>query len=480
MDRMPSVIDLTSDDEDVEFSDALPEQIPVKAVTPPRKAATPLKASKLEAISFSSYEIKKLSSSRISRIRLPDILQEDQKKRIVNSSQPQIFLGYIKEHEESHAPLTITNSYNEAIEPIPPANFAYTDGYALTGGLAPPSRMLYNQSSIPQGCGCNNDSGICDPKTCACYKLHERLAPNPWRYVTKTNEEQQDYIADSDFGGKFAYKDGRLVPEVVSYHGTPIWECNSSCGCTEDCPNRVVQKGRTIPMDLRRSRNKGWTVHFNNKEGKAKRPIKAGTFVTVYAGELVDWSESEQRNQEYEKTSTTYCLDIDNHHIKKALYVDRYLDMCKAHNRIPESKEEDLLDAASEWAEEGFPENEMTLSIDAGLWGNMSRFFSHSCQPTMAHFPVYTEERDIRRPFMAFFTVVDLQDGDELTFDYGGAQSDGEKVADNDKKMLTEELNSRALGTEITVKSEDKGHNLTSMKCGCGTAKCRGYVFFGK
>ena len=42
--------------------------------------------------------------------------------------------------------------------------------------------------------------------------------------------------------GKFAYdrKKRVLLPP-----GSPIYECNPKCKCSEDCPNRVIQKGLT-------------------------------------------------------------------------------------------------------------------------------------------------------------------------------------------------------------------------------------------
>ena len=422
---------------------------------------------------FSSYETKALSASRIASTRLPDIMQHDQNKQVVNASHPAIFIGYIQEGEESSAKLSITNLVDPDVHPCPSFDFSYTDGYVLTDTLDKPSRRVNDTTQIPRGCRCNNDSGVCNPRTCSCYALHEHLAPNPWVELTKDNSNAKH---PSDLRGQFAYEDGRLRQELILMPRAPIWECNSYCGCTGDCRNRVVQKGRTASLDIFKAAefSKGWGI-------RAKQKIKAGSFITVYAGELLSYEESERRNARYDEISTTYMLDIDLYHIKRKLIFEPYVSEQKKEGIVLDEEDEEVQLEAENWATE--TDTALLYSVDAGLWGNISRYFNHSCDPNMEIYPVYTEERDIRRPFLAFFAKFDIQEGVELTFAYDGRLPDDVEPAtanlsnEDIRAVAKEHLQSRDLGTEITLKTSDGKHNLTSMKCGCGAAKCRGTVF---
>lgn len=97
--------------------------------------------------------------------------------------------------------------------------------------------------------------------------------------------------------------------------------------------------------------------------------------------------------------------------------------------------------------------------------------------------PVYTEERDIRRPFLSFFANRDIDDGEELTFRYDTqageelSSSASESALEGIKVEAAEQLQFRPPGTEVTVKTSDRKHNLTSMKCNCGATTCTGTVY---
>ena len=63
--------------------------------------------------------------------------------------------------------------------------------------------------------------------------------------------------------------------------------------------------------------------------------------------------------------------------------------------------------------------NGFLLGIDAKWWGNIGRFFNHSCAPNMEKICVFTDSHDIRVPSVAFFTTRDVFAGEELTYNYG-------------------------------------------------------------
>ena len=128
-------------------------------------------------------------------------------------------------------------------------------------------------------------------------------------------------------GHKFAYtKTGKVK---VSY-GTPIYECNAMCECKDDCINRVVQKGRKIPVCIFRTPNgRGWGV-------KSCSLIRKNTFVTEYVGELVTAEVADRKGEQYDKDGVTYLFDLD------------------------------------------FVDDHSEFTIDAAQYGNISHFFNHS------------------------------------------------------------------------------------------------------
>ena len=56
--------------------------------------------------------------------------------------------------------------------------------------------------------------------------------------------------------------------------------------------------------------------------------------------------------------------------------------------------------------------------MDAHLKGNVSRFYNHSCSPNVFVQNVFLESRDVRFPWVAFFTATNIKAGTELVWDY--------------------------------------------------------------
>ncbi|KAF9410229.1 hypothetical protein HW555_010623 [Spodoptera exigua] len=59
------------------------------------------------------------------------------------------------------------------------------------------------------------------------------------------------------------------------------------------------------------------------------------------------------------------------------------------------------------------------LCVDAAQYGSAARFINHSCRPNLAPVRVFTDTRDLRLPTVALFAITDIQQDEELTFDYG-------------------------------------------------------------
>lgn len=169
------------------------------------------------------------------------------------------------------------------------------------------------------------------------------------------------------FGVEFAYY---KYKRLKIHAGRPIYECNKRCKCGPDCPNRVVQHGRKHKVCIFRTHNgRGWGV-------KAMQKIKAGTFVMEYVGEVISNEEAEIRGKTYDSVGRTYLFDLD------------------------------------------FNGDDCPFTVDAAVYGNVSHFVNHSCDPNLEVYSVWINTLDPRMPRIALFSKRDIEKGEELTFDY--------------------------------------------------------------
>lgn len=180
---------------------------------------------------------------------------------------------------------------------LPPIDdFEYTNDVIPREGVEIPD-------DPPVGCFCAEDGGDCSLKSNCC--------PNA-------------------FDAKFAYRsDGRIrIPQ-----GTPVFECNKRCKCSEKCHNRVVQKGRNQSLCIFKTGNgRGWGV-------RTERPIAKGAYICEYVGEVITNEEGDKRGKQYDIEGRTYLFDLD------------------------------------------FNEENNKYVVDAANYGNVSRFLNHSCDP---------------------------------------------------------------------------------------------------
>ncbi|XP_030382047.1 uncharacterized protein LOC115629669 isoform X2 [Scaptodrosophila lebanonensis] len=156
--------------------------------------------------------------------------------------------------------------------------------------------------------------------------------------------------------------ESRLICEFNYDDPAVIFECNDVCGCNKlSCKNRVVQNGIRTPLQIVECEEsvKGWGV-------RALANVPKGTYVANYAGEILTEHEADRR------TDDSYYYDLDNGHC-----------------------------------------------IDANYYGNVSRFFNHSCEPNILPVRVFYEHQDYRFPKIAFFACRDIDAGEEICYDYG-------------------------------------------------------------
>ena len=173
----------------------------------------------------------------------------------------------------SGPPVWVVNDVDA--EPCPRLVFKWIDEYHL--GVGVPSRD--EQFSI--GCSCPGDEcDLRDPARCECL--------------------------EDAYEKRFSYDIDGLV---LHPPGLPIIECTSRCGCRRACPNRVVQRGRKMPLEIFKTQKKGWGrllhssafIPTNLLGVRTCRPIPKGMFICRYLGEVITEAEAERRGEEYDR-----------------------------------------------------------------------------------------------------------------------------------------------------------------------------------
>ena len=233
---------------------------------------------------------------------------------------------------EFRHPISAVNEVDD--EPFPDIKYLH----ACIGGAGV---EIAGDASFLTGCSCEGRSCSLE-RGCSC--CHEQVVQS---------------------GGCAYDEHGRIQAPL----GTPIFECNAACMCAGDCPNRIVQRGVSAPIQVFKTRYKGWAV-------RATAPIAAGSFVVEYTGEIITTDEAERRGAEYDKQGFSTLFDLD---------------------------------AANADCE---------YTIDATWQCSVARFLNHSCSPNLRQASVWVDTLSLALPRIAFFATRDIQPLEELTFDY--------------------------------------------------------------
>ena len=225
----------------------------------------------------------------------------------------------------------------------------------------------------------------------------------------------------------------------------PVYECNSSCKCSKECPNRVVQQGIQICVELFQTEQKGLglrTLEF----------VPQDTFVCEYAGEVLTFTTAKKRTQVL-NTSESNFIQVLKEHLGSGDVVTTY--------------------------------------VDSMFIGNAGRFINHSCQPNLYMVPVRVNNAI---PHLALFAVRDIEQGEELSYDYSGViqqqqqlsmnnTSNGDLAEDNESSGggdLGDRKKSLTPVFEIDIKPDPNEGKVEFGKktCRCGSDICRGYLPF--
>ncbi|KAF8476937.1 hypothetical protein BDZ91DRAFT_769233 [Kalaharituber pfeilii] len=285
-------------------------------------------------------------------------------------------------------PITLFNDHDH--DPCPPISFEFVLRYKMGDGVID---FVKENSDFWAGCSC--EGGKCT-KNCSC-------------------------VQEGGYHGKLYYdKNGRLI---LSDNDIAIHECNDRCSCDVDCSNRVVQRGRKIPLEIFKTENKGWGL-------RCPQRIPKGTFIDTYPGELITTEEAEKRALVYSASGLSYLFDLD-----------KFSKVRKT--------EEDENDPWSEYRESAVEtvDPKDIYVIDGKDFGGVTRFINHSCDPNLLIYAVTRERADDRLYDLAMFAHKDIPAYQELTFSYVGGDK-GEPDADAQR-----------------------------WECYCGASLCKGYLW---
>jgi hypothetical protein len=197
--------------------------------------------------------------------------------------------------------------------------------------------------------------------------------------------------------------------------GAPVHECNARCACGPGCASRVLQRGLAARLHLRPAqRHAGWGVF-------ASAPIANGAFIAEYLGELLSNTEASRRAAHAGDGAASYLFSIDTH---------------------AGGEDADDADDAHEHAS--------VFVLDAARAGNVARFINHSCAPNCRVRAVMYDSADPRLARLGIFALRAIAAGEEVCYDYGGAQHGGRRAG---------------------------GSASGGVRCACGAAKCRGWLW---
>ncbi|PQP92515.1 histone-lysine N-methyltransferase SUVR5 [Prunus yedoensis var. nudiflora] len=257
-------------------------------------------------------------------------------------------------HLDSYPALACSSNDQNAGHSMPWESFTY-----IMKPLVHQSLGL-DTESLQLGCVCPHST--CCPETCD----HVYLFDNDY-------DDAKD-VFGKPMRGRFPYDGkGRIILE----EGYLVYECNQMCSCNRTCPNRVLQNGVRVKLEVFKTEKKGWAV-------RAGEAILRGTFVCEYIGEVLDELEANDRRNRYGKDGCGYLYEVDAH----------INDMSR------------------------LVEGQVNYVIDSTNYGNVSRFINHSCSPNLVNHQVLVESMDSQRAHIGLYANRDIALGEELTYDY--------------------------------------------------------------
>jgi [histone H3]-lysine9 N-trimethyltransferase SUV39H len=132
-------------------------------------------------------------------------------------------------------PITITNDQDDATLP---RGFQFIENSILCEGVEAADE------DFRTGCDCGNDKS-CERMVCSCLQDMNIQTENPKAKVYA-------YLSRGPNKG--------CLRDAVLDSRDPIYECHEKCKCSSECNNRVVGRGRQVPLEIFRTKGgkRGW------------------------------------------------------------------------------------------------------------------------------------------------------------------------------------------------------------------------------
>ncbi|KJZ73268.1 Histone-lysine N-methyltransferase, H3 lysine-9 specific dim-5 [Hirsutella minnesotensis 3608] len=274
------------------------------------------------------------------------------------------------------APVTVVNDSEAKSNVVLPPSFRFIDENQFGEGVE------RAEESFRSGCTCDDDTD-CQYMGCLCLAELEDEAD-------ESEDERMGSVANLGPKKAYAYhthgaKAG-LLRSKLHRSKLPLYECHQGCSCSANCPNRVVERGRTVPLQIFLTENRGWGV-------RTQEAIKKGQFVDRYVGEIITSEEADRRRA---ASAISQRKDV------YLFALDKFTDPASLDPRL-----------------RGPP-----LEVDGEFMSGPTRFINHSCDPNLRIFARIGDHADKHIHDLAFFAIKDIQKGEELTFDYVDGVSD--------------------------------------------------------
>lgn len=315
---------------------------------------------------------------------------------------------------------------------------------------------------------------------CTCFPENGRLCGCEFRYCNCLDLSARDSNGKVNFPysvGKVNFHCLRSFYLESRHH---IYECNARCSCRSNCKNKVVQRGRQLPLEIFKTKDRGWgkqshhtcylphprlSIIADSYKGlRCSETLHKGQFIDTYRGEIITDEEAVKREQKRSLNDNNYLMNLDKHTPLRLISPEELSDLV-TRNEFRDIK--DRVDKGLyETSKDDETGNTLWLNpfykppyvIDGMNHGSPSRFMNHSCEPNCRLFTVSQNHADTRIYDIAFFTLEVIPAGTELTFDYKDEE---------DRTRITDEMAHNIFET----------HGYMPTRCLCGTKSCRGYFF---
>ena len=324
--------------------------------------------------------------------------------------------------------VTMVNTIDEE---SPPLDFQFVDDSILREGV------IKLDDDTLEGCQkCRPDMGAnigCQyTRWCSCLEYarvdEKRLDEETWpRYLKWKETNEGD---SSQFPRRFPYRihkmHGLLLNEFYLDSRYPIYECNGRCRCGLGCKTRNVQWGRNIPLQIFKTKSRGWGL-------RCPVDLHRGQFIDTYRGEIITNQEADSREKRAGAGKDSYLYSLDKFREEKDL------------------QEHDM------------------FVVDGQFMGGPTRFINHSCEPNCRQYTVSYNKHDFRIYDLAFFACRDIPKYTELTFDYMDKDEEDEDEENEDGYPLGSQGKTSTDGVN--------GSEAKLVECRCGSTKCRKWLW---